>query len=37
MREKYPRSGPGLFLATIVFIAATVMILKSIVAKIPRP
>lgn len=37
MREKYPRSGPGLILATMIFIAATVLILRTIVEKIPRP
>jgi hypothetical protein len=37
MRERAPRSGFGFLLTLIVFAAAAVIVLKSILERIPRP
>jgi hypothetical protein len=37
MRERQPRSGMGVAFTLMIFVVATVLALKTLLAKIPRP
>ena len=37
MREKAPRTGLGFVLTLLIFVAGAIIVLKSLIEKIPRP